>query len=261
MGEFREYSICRDAQITLKKAAEDGVETAWDRYQKQLPQCGYCELGVSCRICVMGPCRIDPFGEGPQRGVCGADAEIIVARNLARMIAAGAASHSDHGRDLVEVLYSVGKGNAPGYTVKDPEKLKRLAKEYSIGVDNRGIEEIAVLLAEAMMEDYGMKKSEITLLGRVPAQRIELWKKLRVVPRGIDRETSEMMHRTHMGVDNDYVSILPPSGEEQPLRRIRRFHDRHRGIGYYLRDTTARDVRGKPRRHQGRPCQHSRTRA
>jgi len=208
MGEFKEYSICRDAQLTLKKAAEDGVETAWDRYQKQMPQCGYCELGVSCRICVMGPCRIDPFGEGPQRGVCGADADIIVARNLARMIAAGAASHSDHGRDLVEVLHKVGKDKAPGYMVKDPEKLKRLAKEYGVGVDNKGIEEIAVLLAEAMMEDYGMKKAEITLLSRVPAQRIELWKKLRVVPRGVDRETSEMMHRTHMGVDNDYVSIL-----------------------------------------------------
>jgi len=203
-----EYSICRDAQLILKKAAEDGVETAWDRHRKQEPQCGYCELGVSCRICVMGPCRIDPFGEGPQRGVCGADADIIVARNLARMIAAGAASHSDHGRDLIEVLHKVGKGKAPGYMVKDPEKLRRLAKEYGIGADDKGIEEIAVLLAEAMMEDYGMKKPEITLLSRAPAQRVDLWKRLRVIPRGIDRETSEMMHRTHMGVDNDYVSIL-----------------------------------------------------
>jgi carbon-monoxide dehydrogenase catalytic subunit len=208
VGGFMEYSICRDAQLILKKAAEDGVETAWDRHRKQEPQCGYCELGVSCRICVMGPCRIDPFGEGPQRGVCGADADIIVARNLARMIAAGAASHSDHGRDLIEVLHKVGKGKAPGYMVKDPEKLRRLAKEYGIGADDKGIEEIAVLLAEAMMEDYGMKKPEITLLSRAPAQRVDLWKRLRVIPRGIDRETSEMMHRTHMGVDNDYVSIL-----------------------------------------------------
>ncbi len=109
MSEFKEFSICTDAQLTLKKAREDGVETAWDRLKKQEPQCGYCELGVSCRICVMGPCRVDPFGEGPQRGVCGADAEIIVARNLARMIASGAASHSDHGRDLLEVLHELGQ--------------------------------------------------------------------------------------------------------------------------------------------------------
>jgi carbon-monoxide dehydrogenase catalytic subunit len=208
MSEYKEFSICKDAQITLKKAHEDGVETVWDRFKKQEPQCGYCELGVSCRVCVMGPCRIDPFGEGPQRGVCGADADIIVARNLARMIAAGAAAHSDHGRDLLEVLHKIGLGKAPGYTIKDPEKLKRIAKEFGIETANLGNEEIAKRLAEAIMEDYGMKKQRITFLNRAPKQRIALWEKLRVIPRGIDRETSETMHRTHMGVDNDYVSIL-----------------------------------------------------
>ncbi|MGD0281419.1 MAG: anaerobic carbon-monoxide dehydrogenase catalytic subunit [Dissulfurispiraceae bacterium] len=208
MSEYEKLSICKDAQLTLRKAHEDGVETVWDRFKKQEPQCGYCELGVSCRICVMGPCRIDPFGEGPQYGVCGADADIIVARNLARMIAAGAASHSDHGRDLVEVLHKIGTGSAPGYTIKDADKLKRVAAEYGIDSAGLGNEDIARRLAEAMMEDYGMKKEQITLIKRAPKQRLELWKKLKVIPRGIDRETSETMHRTHMGVDNEYVSIL-----------------------------------------------------
>ncbi len=208
MSEYEKLSICNDAQLTLRKAHEDGVETVWDRFKKQEPQCGYCELGVSCRICVMGPCRIDPFGEGPQYGVCGADADIIVARNLARMIAAGAASHSDHGRDLVEVLHKIGQGLAPGYTIKDADKLKRVAAEYGIDTAGLGNEDIATRLAEAMMEDYGMKKEQITLINRAPKQRLELWKKLKVIPRGIDRETSETMHRTHMGVDNEYVSIL-----------------------------------------------------
>ncbi len=208
MSEYEEYSICKDAQLTLKKAHEDGVETAWDRLKKQEPQCGYCELGVSCRICVMGPCRIDPFGEGPQRGVCGADADIIVARNLARMIASGAASHSDHGRDLLEVLHKIGHDKAPGYTIKDPDKLRRIAKEYGVDPANLDDKELAKRLAEAMMEDYGMKKDRITFINRVPKQRVELWDKFRVTPRGVDRETSETMHRTHMGVDNNYVSIL-----------------------------------------------------
>jgi carbon-monoxide dehydrogenase catalytic subunit len=208
MPEVKDLSICKDAQIMVKKAAEDGVETVWDRFLKQQPPCGYCELGLSCRNCVMGPCRIDPFGEGPQQGVCGADADIIVARNLSRMIAAGAASHSDHGRDLVEVLHKVGRGEAPGYEVKDPEKLKRVAGEYGVAVDNRETAAIARDLAEAMMEDYGMRKESITLVDRAPQQRLDLWKKLKVIPRGIDRETSEMMHRTHMGVDNDWVSLL-----------------------------------------------------
>jgi anaerobic carbon-monoxide dehydrogenase catalytic subunit len=87
---YEERTITRDGRLLLKKADRDGLETVWDRFETQQPQCGYCEMGLSCRICVMGPCRIDPFGEGPQRGVCGADADIIVARNLGRMIAAAA---------------------------------------------------------------------------------------------------------------------------------------------------------------------------
>ncbi|GAB4438404.1 MAG: anaerobic carbon-monoxide dehydrogenase catalytic subunit [bacterium] len=208
MEDYKDYSICKDAQDMLKKAKTDGVETVWDRHKKQQPHCGYCELGLSCRICAMGPCRIDPFGEGPQKGVCGADADIMVARNLARMVAAGSASHSDHGRDLVEVLYKIGEGRASGYTIKDAEKLKTIAKEYGVETANKDEKAIARELALAMMEDYGMKKEQITFVGRAPKKRIELWKNLRVLPRGIDRETSEMMHRTHMGVDNDYVSIL-----------------------------------------------------
>ncbi|MCI5208023.1 MAG: carbon monoxide dehydrogenase, partial [Candidatus Electrothrix sp. ATG2] len=63
------------------------VETAWDRYEAQQPQCGFGELGVCCRHCMQGPCRIDPFGEGPTRGICGATADTIVARGVARAIA------------------------------------------------------------------------------------------------------------------------------------------------------------------------------
>lgn len=201
-------TITEDGQLLLKKAERDQVETVWDRYAAQQPNCGYCEMGLSCRICIMGPCRIDPFGDGPQRGVCGADADIIVARNLGRMIAAGAASHSDHGRDLVEVLGEVARGNAPGYQIRDVEKLRRLAAEFGVAVDGKSPEQIAGELSDAMSEDYGTRKKELTLLSRAPAKRREIWKKIGVTPRGIDRETSEMMHRTHMGVDNDWVSLL-----------------------------------------------------
>jgi len=163
---------------------------------------------LSCRICVMGPCRIDPFGEGPQRGVCGADADIMVARNLGRMIAAGAASHSDHGRDLVEVLGKVAVNEAPGYQLRDVEKLKRVAAEFGIKADGKKPNQIAAELSDAMAEEYGTRKKELTLVKRAPAKRQEIWRKLGVAPRGIDRETSEMMHRTHMGVDNDWKSLL-----------------------------------------------------
>ncbi len=205
---YHRQTITEDGQLLLKKAENDQVETVWDRYRSQLPQCGYCELGLSCRNCVMGPCRVDPFGEGPQRGVCGADADIIVARNLCRMIAAGAASHSDHGRDLVEVLAGVAAGKAPGYTIRDVEKLRSVAVEYGIEISGKDTLVIAGELAYAMQEDYGTRTAALTLLKRAPAKRRELWKNVGITPRGIDRETSEMMHRTHMGVDNGWQSLL-----------------------------------------------------
>jgi carbon-monoxide dehydrogenase catalytic subunit len=156
----------------------------------------------------MGPCRVDPFGEGPQKGVCGADADIIVARNLGRTIAAGAAAHSDHGRDILEVFGELAEGTTSGYELRDTTKLKALAEEWGIEVDGRDSQEIALELADAMMEDYGSRKSRLGFSDRLPEQRQELWEKLGITPRGIDRENVEMLHRTHMGVDNDYVNTL-----------------------------------------------------
>jgi len=206
--KYEEYTITKDGQLMLAKAEKEQIETAWDRLQAQLPQCGYCELGLSCRNCSMGPCRVDPFGEGPQKGVCGADADIIVARNFGRMIAAGAAAHSDHGRDLVEVLANVAEGKAPGYEIKDPEKMKRVAAEFGVDTKGKDTLQIAQELADAMQEEYGTRKKRLQFVSRVPQKRLDTWEKLGIVPRGIDRETSEMMHRTHMGVDNDWQSLL-----------------------------------------------------
>jgi carbon-monoxide dehydrogenase catalytic subunit len=199
-------SIQPDTLAMAEKAKQEGLKTVWDRFAVQQPQCGFCELGVSCRICVMGPCRIDPFGEGPQRGVCGADADIMVARNLARMVVAGAASHSDHGRDLVETLLAVAEGRAPGYQLKDLDKLDRLAAEFGVTGDSPQAK--AKELALALMEEYGIRKGFLTFTQRLPAARLEKWRKLGIAPRGIDWEIAEMLHRTHMGVDNDPVNLL-----------------------------------------------------
>jgi carbon-monoxide dehydrogenase catalytic subunit len=209
MVEHRtDVSITSDGNLLFAKAVKDNVETVWHRHDAQQPQCGFCDMGLSCRICIMGPCRVDPFGQGPQTGVCGADADIIVARNLCRMIAAGAASHSDHGRDLVEVLQAVSKGEAPGYKIRSEDKLMRVAGEYGVKTDGKDTLTVAGELADAMMEDYGMRKKSVTLVSRAPEKRRKIWEKAGITPRGIDRETSEMMHRTHMGVDNDWVSLL-----------------------------------------------------
>ena len=201
-------TIPADARQMLELARAEGISTVWDRAMAQEPQCGYCSLGVSCRNCSMGPCRIDPFGVGPQVGVCGATADLIVARNLGRGIAAGSASHSDHGRDILEVFEATAKGETSGYRITDEAKLRRLAEEWEIETGDRPVDEIAQDLAAAMYEDYGSRKTELGFVERAPDQRRALWKRLDLTPRGIDRENVEMLHRTHMGVDSDYANIL-----------------------------------------------------
>ncbi len=201
-------SINNDARAMIIRAREEGIETVWDRLAAQQPQCGYCSMGVSCRNCSMGPCRVDPFGQGPQKGVCGADADIIVARNLGRTIAAGASAHSDHGRDILEVFAALAQGRTSGYELRDERKLRTLAEEWGIDPNGRPLDEVAQDLAESMMEEFGTAKGHLDFADRVPQQRSELWKKLGISPRGIDRENVEMLHRTHMGVDNDYVNTL-----------------------------------------------------
>ena len=193
----------------LARAEELGLETAWDRYEAQLPQCGFGELGICCRNCNMGPCRISPFDkEGPKAGVCGATADIIVARNLIRMIAGGAAAHSDHGRDIPHTLLLTAQGKAGGYEIKDEAKLKALATEYGIKTEKRTKLEIGLDLANAVYAEFGKQEGPIQFTRRAPEKRVALWKKLGIDPRGIDREIVEIMHRTHIGVDNDPVHLI-----------------------------------------------------
>jgi carbon-monoxide dehydrogenase catalytic subunit len=156
----------------------------------------------------MGPCRIDPFGEGPQRGVCGADADVIVARNLGRTIAAGSSSHSDHGRDILETFHLLAHGAASGYQIADEGKLRRIAAEVGVATEGRTAQDVAVDLADVLLDDYGTRRGSLSFAGRLPEVRRTKWDALGITPRGIDRENVEMLHRTHMGVDNDYTNTL-----------------------------------------------------
>ncbi len=206
--KVKERTIDKKAIPLMERGLKEGLETAWDRLEKQYPQCGYGQLGICCTLCAMGPCRIDPFGGYPKKGVCGADADIMVARNLLQMLASGAAAHSDHGREVLEVALATARGESQGYKVEDEEKLKALAREYGIGIDGRNPEEILEDLSLAMLEEFGTVKGSIRLAERAPEARKELWKKLGIYPRSVDREIVEAMHRVHMGVDNDPANIL-----------------------------------------------------
>ena len=191
----------------LIRADQLGLGTAFTRAE----QMAACPIGVGsssgicCKNCFMGPCRLVKEG---QVGVCGATMETVAARNLARAVAAGSAAHSDHGRDVAFTLLATAEGQAQGYQIRDEVKLEAVARKFGIPTANRTKEEIAKDVANKAIAQFGQQKGELLYIKTAPKKRQELWRKYGVVPRGIDREVVDVLHRTHMGDDQDSEHIL-----------------------------------------------------
>ncbi len=199
----------------IEKAAEDGVRTVFQRVES-IRACPIGAEGSCCSICAMGPCRVnaprnkeETAQERRNRvGVCGATPETIAARNFLRKIAAGTASHGDHGRFMAKFFLAVAQGEAPGYSIKDEQKLLQLALDLDVTIGDRGKEEIAVDVGNLLLNEFGKQEGELLLLKRAPLKRQKLWQEQGVAPRGIDLEVAEAMHRTHMGTDQEYQDLL-----------------------------------------------------
>jgi len=204
----RPRSIDPATQVMLKRAEADGLQTVWDRWDGMQPGCKFGKQGICCRICSMGPCRIIPTSANKQRGVCGATADTIAARNLVRMIAGGAAAHSDHGRDVAHALLMAAEGEARDYGVKDEERLRALAEEYGISTDGKSETEVAKAVAEMALSEFGQQHGVLRFVSRAPKALQEKWERQGVIPRGIDREIVQVMHCTHIGVENDWKEVL-----------------------------------------------------
>ncbi len=192
----------------LETGKKVGADSWQQRVKNQTPHCGFGEAGTCCRICSMGPCRITP--KAP-RGICGCDVHGIVGRNYLRFTAGGAATHSDHGRQICHTLYQTHEGGA--YQVKDPEKLKRIAHEWGIETEGKNIYDLAHEVAETALLEYGKPFGVQRFLKRAPEHTQELWHNAGIEPRAIDREVSQAMHMTHMG-----CSSLPEALIKQSLR-------------------------------------------
>ena len=189
----------------LAKAEVECAETCFSRLDTQGPQCTFGKNGICCRICYMGPCRITP--KAP-RGICGADADTIVARNYLREVAAGTASHTDHARSLVLLLKKIGEGRAGSYRIKDEAALRRAARAYGIDEVGRPAGKVALDLANVLIGEFTSQDQKLHTLKLAPVKRQGIWKGLDIEPVGVDRMIVECMHRSHMGVDHDYRNIL-----------------------------------------------------
>jgi carbon-monoxide dehydrogenase catalytic subunit len=216
MAEETAKSVDQATLKMIEKARVDGCEVVFDRAEKMKP-CPIGSEGSCCKVCSMGPCRVpapkkkegETAEEKKKRiGVCGATAETIAARNFARMVAAGAAAHSDHARGVAELFLATAKGEVPDYQIKDEQKLYQLAMDFGVEIGDRSVQDIAIDVGEIALAEFGRQEGEVLFVKRAPLKRQELWRETRTAPRGIDREVVEIMHRTHMGVDQDYRNIL-----------------------------------------------------
>jgi carbon-monoxide dehydrogenase catalytic subunit len=199
-----EYTIDPAAQQMISRAEEMGIGTAFSRADNMIP-CNIGAAGMCCKQCGMGPCRLTKNGEV---GVCGATLETVQARNLTRAIAAGSAAHSDHGRDMAFILKAVANHETEGYAIKDVAKLRMVASYYGIKTEGRWPDEIANELADLYIAQFGQQRGEVVPALRAPKKRLEKWRELGIIPRGVDREVVEALHRTHIGDDQDYEHIM-----------------------------------------------------
>jgi len=200
-------SIDPAALEMLQVADDQGIATAFSRAEGLMP----CPIGASgscCRICSMGPCRIIGTGADERVGVCGADVATIAARHFARQVAGGTAAHSDHGRDMAFTLLAAARGEAGDYVIKDEQKLMTVAGHLGVATDKREISDIAAEVAETALTQFGQQHGEVIYTKRATPKRQARWRELGLVPRAVDREIAEIMHRTHEGVDLDAANIL-----------------------------------------------------
>jgi len=202
MAELK--SIDPAAIEMLEVAQEAGLETAFERAERIKP-CPIGSDGACCKICSMGPCRL--VGKVTE-GVCGATLATVAARNFARMVAGGTSAHSDHGRDLAFTLIAVAKAEGQGYQIRDLSKLHAVAGYMDIPTEGRTKEEIALDVGNKALEQFGQQRGEIIYTRRATRKRQQLWRELGIMPRGVDREVVESLHRTHEGADLDPENIL-----------------------------------------------------
>jgi len=204
-----ESSVDPASVSMIEFACQMDIGTCFSR-ANDFAACPIGAQGLCCKNCSMGPCRL--VGK-TDRGVCGATRDTVAARNFARMVCAGSSAHSDHGRGQAYTLLEAAEGHAPDYGVADIFKLYEIAGYLDVETEDetgqkRPTDEIARDVAVAALGEFGKIHGTLRNLKRAPAKRQQIWHELGIEPRSIDREVVELMHRTHVGNDQEAEHIL-----------------------------------------------------
>ncbi len=148
------------SQDLLRGASQKGLGLNWERYEKQQPQDGFLRLGLSCPYgCMQGPCRIDPYGRGADRGICGLDRDSMAAAALLRLTLQG----------VLETMqvYPAGDGEIAWPAPLDKQAASALAAAGGGNLSTREISASAAMLARpsATPEELVRQALRLGLLG------------------------------------------------------------------------------------------------
>lgn len=199
-------SMCTSADCKLCEflSSKEEIETSFNRVEKQKAKCKFGKTGVCCKLCSNGPCKITP---NSPKGVCGADADTIVARNFLRAIGAGSACYlhvvENTARNLKDI--AEGKGNLK---IKSPETLNKLAEIFDIVETD--LNKKAIKVADEILKDlYKPRFEKMELVKKLAyAPRYRRWEELNILPGGAKSEVFDAMVKTSTNLNSDPVDML-----------------------------------------------------
>ena len=199
-------SLCKSADCKLCDFLETKgeIETSFNRVETQKNKCKFGQAGVCCKLCSNGPCKITP--KSP-RGVCGADADTIVARNFLRAIAAGSACYLHVVENTALNLKSIGEGKG-NLKIKSTETLNALAEVFNI--DETDINKKAIKVAEEVLKDlYKPKYEKMELVKKLAyGPRFAKWEELGILPGGAKSEVFDAIVKTSTNLSSDPVDMI-----------------------------------------------------
>ncbi len=198
----------RATREMLEHLEREGIETAFDRYISQQPQCSFGLSGLCCRRCLWGPCRLSIKGDkGKSRGICGADANVVVMGNLLRGLAAGCAAHGQHAKEVIETLILTAEGKT-GFEIVEKGVILELAKRFHLDT-GKPFDQLAAAVGKILLDDLSrVEEAEMkTLLAYAPQERINTWREMGILPRSAFYEIVEALHKTTLGGDSDWKDL------------------------------------------------------
>jgi carbon-monoxide dehydrogenase catalytic subunit len=171
-----------DASIEhfLSKAAESEISLVWDRYEGQLPECGFCETGLSCRDCLQGPCISHPFRDSNKTGICGKERDVLAIQSLLRLVLKGTITYLDRVSDLAKGIESK--------EIKPKNKTKT----------DQWLKEVHSLLQG---DGTGFKKE-------FPRSFLHRWEEMGICPEGITRDLFKAFQKFEGGITDAEETLL-----------------------------------------------------